>query len=468
MKFVTLSSIGTSIMLSASGCQQTTRERPNIIYLFTDQQTAAAMSCAGNPYLHTPGMDKIAAMGVRFEQCYSTQPLCGPNRTVMFTGLYPHQTGAIMNMSQQSNKVGDNLMLGRALKNAGYATAYYGKWHIASSTEDQGQHGFDDIWADGVHTYKDYDDRVAERVLAFAKKDHQTPFFVVGSFNNPHNVCELARGLKNMETDFPNYDLPAYPDPKDCPPLPENFYPSVNEPDILRKIHGDPNNWIHYPTAEWSEDEWRQYLYVYYRMVEHVDQSVLKIVNGLEEAGLLENTLIIFTSDHGEGVAQHHWNQKQVLYESSVHIPFIMALKGETEPGSVNSALISIGLDLFPTICDYSNVSLSSHYFGKSIRPLVTGKQDKIHDFIVMETVFARGTREYGLRGRSLRTPGYKYIVYSAGELREQLFDMNNDPWEMNNLVVNVSSKKILQEHRTLLLKWGEETQDDFNFVKND
>ncbi len=97
-------------------------------------------------------------------------------------------------------------------------------------------------------------------------------------------------------------------------------------------------------------------------------------------------------------------------------------------------------------------------------RHISSGKQEKVHDFIVLETVFAMGTREYGLRGRSLRTLEYKYIVYSAGELREQLFDMNNDHWEMNNLVVDESSKKILQEHRTLLLKRGEETQDDFNF----
>lgn len=460
-----LSSIGLSFSFDLLKGQTIGNKRPNIIYLFTDQQTATAMSCAGNPYIKTPGMDKIAAMGVRFKNCYATQPLCGPNRTCMFTGLYPHQTGAIVNMNEEVNKVGSHPMLGRVLKNSGYDTAYFGKWHIASSSKNTSQHGFDEIWNESEYEHKDFDDLVAQKVLEFSKRNHNNPFFVVGSLINPHNICELARGNKTKETSFPNYNMPGYPKPDKCPPLPKNFNVSKNEPEMLRAIHGNPDNRFQYPTEEWSDDDWRQYLWGYYRIIEHVDQSVLKIVNGLEEAGLLENTVIIFSSDHGEGVAEHHWNQKQVLYESCVKIPFIIAWKSEINTGKDSNALISNGLDLFPTICDFANIDLKDKYHGNSIRPLLNGQKENVNDFLVLETVFASGTRELGLHGRCLRTPRYKYIVYNEGVIREQLFDMEADPEEMNNLAKDDNFNDKLLEHRNLLSDWGTKTKDDFNFI---
>lgn len=468
-RFITntlLASAGMTLPIGYSRGRTINEKRPNIIYLFTDQQTTAAMSCSGNPFLKTPGMDKIADMGVRFKNCYSTQPLCGPNRTCMFTGLYPHQTGAIANMDEASNKVGSNPMLGRVLKDSGYDTAYFGKWHVASDQKKGSQHGFDEIWSGTISDQKDFDDQVAHKVLEYSTSGHKNPFFVVGSFINPHNVCELARGKKTNKTEFPNYDMPGYPAPEKCPPLPNNFSIPQNEPEMVRAIHDNPDNWIQYPTADWSEDDWRQYLWGYYRLVEHVDQSVLKLVNGLEEAGLLENTVIIFSSDHGDGGAQHHWNQKQVLYESCVNIPFIVVWKGKFKAGIEKDGLISNGLDLFPTVCDLAGIDLKDKCQGKSILPLLDGKKDNINEFLVMETVFAQGTREYGLRGRCLRTPRYKYIVYSDGKLREQLFDMESDSGEMNNLAINENFKHQLLEHRRLLADWGTKARDNFNFIK--
>jgi choline-sulfatase len=468
-RFITnslLASAGITLPIDYSGGQTTSENRPNIIYLFTDQQTATAMSCSGNPFLKTPGMDKMAAMGVRFKNCYATQPLCGPNRTCMFTGLYPHQTGAIVNMDEESNKVGSNPMLGSLLKDSGYDTAYFGKWHIASSTKNKGQHGFDEIWTGSTSNQKDFDDLVAHKVLEFAKSNHKNPYFVVGSFINPHNVCELARGKKTNKTEFPNCNMTGYPAPEKCPPLPINFNVPQNEPEMVRAIHDNPDNRIQYPTSDWAEDDWRQYLWGYYRLVEHVDQSILKLVNGLEEAGMLENTVIIFSSDHGEGVAQQHWNQKQVLYESCTNIPFMVVWKGHCKAGTENEGLISNGLDLFPTVCDLAKIDLKDQCQGKSIVPLLKGKKENINEFIVMETVFAQGTREYGLRGRCLRTPRYKYIVYSDGKLREQLFDMETDSGEMNNLAINEKFSHKLVELRSLLADWGTKANDNFNFIK--
>lgn len=441
-------------------------KRPNILYILTDQQTTQAMSCAGNPYLKTPGMDKIAAMGVRFENCYATQPLCGPNRTCMFTGLLPHQTGAVTNLGGETNKVGDHPMLARLLSDSGYRTGLFGKWHIASGQENSAQHGFGEIWCGSIPKIKDFDDQVADRTIQFTGKKDDRPFFAVASFINPHNICEMARGNKKKEISFPNYELVSYPEVGECPPLPVNFEIPENEPEELRKLHDSAQNEKVYPTKDWTGKDWRQYLWAYYRLVEHVDNSTLKIVNSLEKQGLLENTVIIFSSDHGEGCASHHWNQKQTFYENVLQIPLLIAWKGMTTPGSKNRNLVSNGLDLLPTICDFASVSYSGNYFGKSIKKnVLEGKQADNDEFIVCETTFADNATLLDLSGRCLRTNTYKYIVYSKGILREQLFHMESDPGETINLVVDNDHRETVKNHRRILQKWCIKTNDDFNCI---
>lgn len=441
-------------------------KRPNILYILTDQQTASALSCAGNPYVNTPGMDKIALMGVRFENCYATQPLCGPNRTCMFTGLLPHQTGAITNLGPETNKIGNHPMLGRLLSDGGYRTALFGKWHIASDDENKSQHGFEEIWCGQIPKIKDFDDQVAERTIQFMNKNDDRPFFAVASFINPHNICEMARGNMNKELNFPNYDMSRYPDVNECPPLPVNFEIPKDEPEELRNILDSKQNEKVYPTKNWSETEWHQYLWAYYRMVEHVDNSTLKIIDSLEKKGLLENTIIIFSSDHGEGCGAHHWNQKQVFYEKVLNIPLIVAWKGITIPESKNQNLVSNGLDLFPTICDFASVELPGKYFGKSLKKIILeGEEVEKNEYIVSETSFADNDTLLGLSGRCLRSNKFKYIVYSKGDIREQLFDMEIDPGERNNLSVNAKYIQILNDHRKMLKKWCIKTKDDYNCI---
>jgi len=442
---------------------------PNILYLFTDQQTALAMSCAGNPYVKTPGMDSIAAMGIRFVNCYATQPLCGPNRTCMFTGMLPHQTGATVNLEENQNKVLNNPMLGRLVAQAGYRTGYFGKWHIASSHENKQQHGFEDIWCGSEYKIKDFDNQVAEKTIQFITKQGQKPFFAVASFINPHNICEMARGNKNKEQKFPNYDMPRYPEIHECPPLPDNFRIPENEPEELRKLNRDEINERVYPVKNWTENDWRQYLWAYYRMVEHVDNSVLKIVNSLRQEGMLEKTVIIFSSDHGEGCGAQQWNQKQVLYENVLKIPFIVSWKGVTKPGVINSTFVNNGLDLLPTICGFAGASYSGKYFGKNLKQVILRNQlPNENDFIVSETVFSNNTLDLGLSGRCLRTRKFKYIVYNKGVVREQLFDIETDPVETANLSAKQPYKTILNQHRSMLKKWCLKTNDDFNCIDAD
>ena len=183
----------------------------------------------------------------------------------------------------------------------------------------------------------------------------------------------------------------------------------------------------------------------------------------LEEAGHGENTLVIFTSDHGDGMGAHRWNQKWVLYDESTRIPLIVRPPAGCRPRVDDEHLISNGLDLFPTICDYAGVPPPSELRGRSLRPLINTEDnyDGVgwRDHVVAETSFSPDTGS-ALQARMVRTKRYKYCLYGSLKNREQLFDMYQDPGEMVNLAVEARYAEELARHRGLLKAWIEETGD--------
>ena len=428
-------------------------EKPNILLIITDQQTADAMSCAGNQYLHTPAIDELAASGVRFERNYVTQPLCLPFRSSLQTGCYPHEIGTISNGRPIQ---GDFPMLGKLVASAGYDCFYIGKWHVGA---DLGSAGYKPYGFGGK------DDVKAKAAEKFLLSEHEKPFFLTVSFMNPHNVCQLARADADG-SDLPDGPIETAPtDLNRLPPLPDNFDIPENEPTVIRKIQ-EVSRVKHYPTENWDELTWRQYLWGYYRLVEKVDAEIGKVLTALKEGAYGDNTIVIFTSDHGEGVAMHHWNQKQILYEQAVRTPLIIQWKGKTQK-QVYPELVSNALDIPVTILDIAGVEKPSTMRGVSLSPILEGKSIPARDFVVTETMFASGDRNLGGTGRMIRTKSFKYCIYDNGEKREQLFDMEKDPGEMNNLVYNEEYKAQLKEHRELIAQWAKETNDsEFPYFK--
>jgi len=395
-------------------------------------------------------MDSLAAKGTRFNKAYSTQPLCLPCRSSLQTGRYPHEIGTITNGHEIKGKFP---MLGQLVKDAGYECAYFGKWHVGLPFKNAGYEG-GDCGKDPAKTAS---------AVEFLKRKHEKPFFLTVSFMNPHNICELARepGRQNL----PDGPIDKPPEDLDMlPPLPDNFAIPPNEPTAIRKVQ--KSSWVHYPTAEWDELKWRQYLWGYYRLVEKVDKHIGEVLAALQNAGHEKNTVIIFVSDHGEGVAMHHWNQKQILYDQATRIPAIISWPGRTK-GQVSEELISPALDILPTILDVAGAAKPDSMPGLSLWPLTTGKSQKLdRDYVIAETIFAQGRKSLGLRGRMIRTRQYKYCVYDVGKNREQLFDMASDPGEMKNLAVVTAYRKELNRHRKLLADWASDTKDEgFPFV---
>jgi arylsulfatase A-like enzyme len=429
--------------------------KPNIVWMITDQHTAGAMSCTGNEWLETPGMDSIAQRGIRFDRAYCTYPLCTPSRASLLTGHYPHQVDCNSNSAGKGGRFfwyrdfPREWLLTHQLTDAGYRCVWSGK----DMPPEDGSCGVDLLspWGDV---------QVGDKLTEFIKGPHDKPFLAVGAFVNPHNICEWAR-----QCPCPEGEVGDPPPAAELPPLPSNHEPAQHEPEVIRILQRNAR--FAFEPRGVSPEEWRRYIWAYYRMVEMVDVQVKRILNALDEAGLTDNTLVIFTGDHGDGCAAHRWNQKMILYEEVINIPLLMAGPG-IEPGRVDAShLVSNGLDSYPTICEMVGLPVPAHVEGRSLLPLCSDGAEKAdwRDELVVETALTAETGPANpLRNaaRALLRGNWKYSVYTWARYREQLADLKTDPGEMTNLAVDPANRDEILEMRRHLQEWKERTGDFF------
>ena len=415
-------------------------DRCNVLYIMTDQQSATAMSCAGNDDLHTPALDQLAEDGTRFEAAYCTYPLCVPARVSMFTGRMPHEVG----IEGNGGLVDPSVMpqsLGHLLRGAGYRNAYAGKTHLP--VPDDGETGA--YW--GWETIGPWDDHaVAPACIDFLAQQHDEPFFLVASYDNPHNICQWAR--QQQLPYGPVEDVPT----ESCPGLPANYSVPPYESEVIRPLVR--SNYSVHPMVDSRPDLWRHYRHAYYRLVERVDAGIGRILNALFDSPYADNTLIVFSSDHGDGQGAHQLNQKSFLYDEQTRVPLIVRPPGGGKP-QVATGPVSATLDLLPTVCDYAGVSVPDQARGLSLRPAADRGEDDKDRAVVTETVVYEQEP-----GRMVRTDRYKYSVYSKGPYREQLFDLYRDPGEMVNLAIEARYQHVLASHREILSRWCEQTDD--------
>ena len=414
-------------------------DRPNVLWICTDQQFAGAMSCAGNEWLETPGMDRIAEGGTQFTDAYCPYPLCVPSRASMLTGRMP---SGIREAGGYGEAYRDE-ELGNLFAEAGYTCAYAGKWHVPSMRHVDPGHGFEELCGIDDH-------RVPEVCTDFLAEEHEEPFLLAAHFDNPHNICEWARDYTPPWGEIE--DAP----PSACPPLPSNFAVPPYEPRIIRQqIDG---HWAMGAMADATPDEWRQYRHAYYRMIELADHGIGRILDALETHGHAEDTLIVFTSDHGDAHGAHQLVQKTFPYEEQARVPFLVRPPGGSDVAE-SDALVSTGLDLVPTLCAYADIETPPELRGRSVRPLVAGETVDWRPYLVVETGGDPGDR---FQGRMIRTDQYKYVVYHEQRHNEQLFDMTADRDELVDLSTSDRYAEVLDAHREYLLEWCLETGDRF------
>jgi arylsulfatase A-like enzyme len=358
--------------------------------------------------------------------------------------------------------------LAKVFQDHGYDTGYIGKWHIPHDIKDTAWSGIN--YHDPAKN-KGIDHNIPGLCADFFNKRRESPFFLVASFVNPHDVCEWARRLSGITNDLPNGETGDAPAPEDCPPLPFNRAIPDGEPPVIRQHQADPNMRRAYPTWDWAADDprWRQYLWGYYRMVELVDAHIGRLLDALRASGQEENTAIVFASDHGDGLGAHRWNQKTIFYDEVARVPFIASWKGRTAPGVVDkSHLVNLGTDLVPTLFEFAGIPVPAGLRGLSAAAVALGRSDAPrHEFIVSENNHHSGVgTPTEVHGRMVRSARHKYVRYNTGEPSEQLFDLESDPGELRNLVLEEAAHGVLEEHRRLLNQYIDITNDNFPRVK--
>jgi len=455
--------------------------KPNILIILTDQQSANMMSCTGNSFLKTPNMDRLASQGIRFTRAYATNPVCVPSRFSLMTGRMPSEIEMEGN-GHQKNHVPQSILktsMGSLFAQAGYETVYAGKMHLTGSGAEN---GYENPQAYGFEKYLTPDDkegreRTVEACAGYLKNRGEKPFLLVASLINPHDICYLPllewAMAENRQNPYPNEQASRLISellklPKDlsrddfiarfCPPLPGNYNIPAGELPSFTTNHA--TSYIGWARRNYSESDWRIYRFLYARLTETVDRQVGKLLDALIESGLEDNTLVVFTSDHGDQNASHQLGLKTFLYEESVNIPFVLMWPGVIPFGLVDREhLVSNGLDLIPTICDFAGISKPVSQPGLSVKPIAEGNgKFTWRESLVVETGNAR---------LLLYHKTWKYMVETKngsverGTTPEMLFNLKNDQGEMTNLAVVPSAGKQLKRGRNLLTKWYNDCSTD-------
>jgi arylsulfatase A-like enzyme len=254
-------------------------------------------------------------------------------------------------------------------------------------------------------------------------------------FLQPHDCCYWVFAHRD---DIGALPYPAIED--DLPPLPGNFDYDVEEPPTLRKHLTN----VRRGTSNWSPLHWRYYLWSYYRHVEMEDAEIGRALDALEDSKFASDTLIVFTADHGDGLARRRLVSKWFPYDEAARVPLVVCSPGAEDGGRIDDAHVVSGLDVAPTLCDFAGIDAPPNARGRSLRPLVEDRSTEWREFVVVES---------NITGRLVRTPEFKLVTY-AGETPDQLFNMKRDPWEKRNLAGEPRYAETVADLKARLEDW--------------
>ena len=455
--------------------------QPNILWICSDQQRFDSLGCYGNPFVRTPNLDKLAQEGVLFEHAYSQSPVCTPSRASFLTGRYPRTTRCRQN--GQAIPL-DEVLVTKLLQDAGYVCGLAGKLHLApcnprvcDGTEQRIDDGYDqffwshdpsDAWFThdyiqwlrdkGLHrASKPFQE--SEHVQVIPSEEHsQTTWcveramsFISGAerFNQPW-LFSLNMFDPHHAFDPPIEALERYRDVLEDIPLPNYVEGELTNKPIWQQIDhsGAYGNRAGYPYSEMSDTDHRWIRAAYWAMIDVIDTQVGRLLNFLEEIGQRENTIIIFTSDHGEMLGDHGIYLKgPYFYEPAVRVPLIVSGPGMLNNGERSEALVEL-VDLAPTLLEASNIEKHLGIQGQSLLPRLTGEKpiDTHREDVYCEYYNAMGWhREPTAQATMVRSRQHK-IVVAHGTGGGELYDLDLDPQETNNLWDSPNSLSVKLE----------------------
>ncbi len=486
----------------------------NIVLIMTDQQPLSTLGCYGNPHNPTPNLDELAASGLRFDNFYIAGFPCGPSRGSLMTGRHSHSHGVVNNEVLLEPAIPS---LGQILTTAGYDMAQIGKWHLGGQTyrdiegaepyngawglrrvpsdegfkfekvkggggEDESQHGFNAKWVGGWKHYKEYlrkvglgkivekhpelgahhilpsagDDEhcysqipeqhhvetfLAQEAIKFInqRKGNDTPFGLVLSFYGPHLPVAPPRPWDDM------FSL-------DQVTLPNNHYDTMEGKPYEVRYVGPC-----YMLDEWSDEQFKDYIRRYWGFCAYIDKQVGLTLDALSEAGLADDTIVIFTTDHGDMMGAHGmvWKWDHSGYEEILHIPFIMRVPGVTPEGAATSALVS-NIDILPTLLELVGVDPPAGIQGRSLLPVLSGQQDTFRDRIFCDSSNMNITTYDGR---------WKYVLNWQPRDIDELYDLENEPGEMNNLIDDSEHQEIVRQMQEQVFNWLREAKHPYGDV---
>jgi len=453
------------------------QDKPNIILILTDQWRGQAIGIANEDKVFTPRLDELAASGVWFENSYATRPICGPNRACIMTGQYPITNGVYGNSVRMSTA---SETIGTVSKANGYQTAYIGKWHLDGPDEgyvpSARRSGFD-YWImssnhqpfnqpyyiqDSRNAVRKPDswepDWITDRAIEYIQSQQNDPFMMVLSFGPPHTGGGVGfddrwqPGKRDKNGDI-NYGY-GYAAPKEY----EDLYP-------------DPENYPRRPNVEpvgsYNDPSW-QTLPGYFGAISSIDHNVGRLVDSLKKYDKFENTIIFFTSDHGEMLGSQGRMTKGIWYEESVSVPAIVSYPGNILQLEIANVFSSI--DIFPTICGLAGMDTPANVQGTDFSPALKGNALDAPDYLF--TSFDQGSPGVNDRSwRGVHTEKHILILaqkasYSGGDdITDDgmvLYDKSVDPYQMNPIYKGMGYDQVIDSLYTVLAEHLDKTDDPF------
>ena len=445
-------------------------KRPNIIFIMSDDHAAHAMSCYGSRINTTPHLDRIAAGGMRLDNCFCTNSICAPSRATILTGTYNHVNGVTTLATHLDNR---QVMFPELLQRQGYQTALVGKWHLGQGSAHEPR-GFD-FWrvlpgqglyhnpemidADGKRVWEGYvTDLITDMSLDWLRgRDKDKPFCLCVHHKAPHRHWEPDDKHAHMYDDV---DIPE----------PETFWDDYSDRGshaeaVTMRVDRDMKeiDWKAPPpeglsAAEFKRWAYQRYIKDYLRVIASIDDNTGRLLDYLDDEGLTDDTMVIYTSDQGFFLGDHGWYDKRLMYEESLRMPFIVRYPREIEAGSICDD-IALNVDFAPTFLDLADAPVPESFQGRSLRPIFRGEtpadwQTSMYYRYWMHNDGAHHVpAHYGLRTRR-----YKLIYYyndpcgqpgandPAGEPEWELFDLQEDPCELHSVYHDPAYAAIVVE----------------------
>ena len=420
------------------------KRKPNVVLLMADDLNTA-LSGFGHPQCKTPRLDELAERGVRFENMHCQYPVCGASRASLMTGLYPYTNGMLGNSGNLRKNLPDVVTLSQLFRENGYHAGRVSKiYHMGIPPEilaGTAEHDDPPSWdetvnikaleqnAPGVRTewspkdkgsqtftgveastgdLEHADGMAAEAAIKFLKRNQDKPFFLGCGFVRPH--VPLVAPSKYFDIyDRDSMIAPAVPeDDLDDVPKIIRDYKAISRYGVTPELH-------------------KGLLEAYYASVSYMDAQVGRVLDTLDELGLRENTIVIFSSDHGYLLGHHHKFQKQHLFEESTRVPFILSVPWMSDSHGKASAKITELTDLYPTIAELAGLAPPKNLPGQSLMPLLENPSAKSWNKDLAFTISRSG-------GESIRTTDWRFTHWGFGKKGEELYDRKNDPGEFTNL----------------------------------